>query len=466
LGALALAARLACIAIVGDATSGPVTYEHGPIAANLLAGRGFSCRFLGVEGPTSQQAPLYPLLLAGCCWLLGPGHEVVPGPQAILAIQLLQALLGSATALLTARLGWSLLPEKRAIGWLAGALLAVYPPHIYMVTHVQVVSLATCVLTAALVLAAESRSARTWWGAALTGLVSGLLLLVDPILALALPWLAALRWMAGGGSLPARRRWLQTAVLAAVAAGVVAPWIVRNYRVHGELVFVKSTLGYAFWQGNNPRSLGTDKLPQPAAQRLLAAEDASLAEMNRGLWAARHKTLYIDDVALTSADYQQLAAVSEPRRSAILGRRAWQFVRSQPAAYARLCWNRWRFFLLLDETNPKTSHPLYRRSSIVWLALTTIGGLSAGRFWKRLWPLAGVFGSLLVFHTLTITSSRFRMPLEPLTLVWAAAGLLSLASTASPALAFLRSRVSAWIAGSARIRRARIAESGGSAAPG
>ncbi|HEX3656417.1 MAG TPA: hypothetical protein VHV55_11445 [Pirellulales bacterium] len=461
LGALALAARLACIAVVGDATSGPVTYEHGEIAANLLAGRGFSCRFLGAEGPTSQQAPLYPLLLAGCYWLLGQGH------LAILAIQLGQALLGSATALLTASLAWSLVPAKRSVGWLAGAVVALYPPHVYMVTHVQVVTLATFLLTAALALAARAQSARTWRGAAFAGLTAGLLLLVDPILALALPWLAALRWMAGGNSLPAGRRLVQTAVMAGVAVGVVAPWIVRNYWVHAELVFVKSTFGYAFWQGNNPQSWGTDKVPQPAARQLLAAaEGASLAEMNRSLWAARHKTLYIDDVVLTPADYRQLAAVSEPRRSAMLGRRAWQFVRTQPAAYARLCWNRLRYFLLLDETNPKTSHPLYRWSSIAWLALTVIGGLSAGRLWKRLWPLAGVFGSLLVFHTLTITSSRFRMPLEPLSLVWAAAGLLSLAGLARLALAFIGAHKPLILTGSGRIHHAALAEPGRSAAPG
>ena len=39
------------------------TYEHGEIAANLLAGRGFTTHFLGADGPTSQQAPIYPALV-------------------------------------------------------------------------------------------------------------------------------------------------------------------------------------------------------------------------------------------------------------------------------------------------------------------------------------------------------------------------------------------------------------------
>jgi hypothetical protein len=417
LGALALAARLLCIALIGQATSGPVTYEHGQIAANLLAGRGFSDRFLGVDGPTSQQAPLYPLLVAGCYWLLGQGNS------AILALQILQAMMGAAVALSTASLGHSLVPGKRSIGWLAGVLVAVYPPQVYMATHMQAVNLATLLVTAALALAAAGRISRAWWGAVLTGVLCGLLLLVDPILALALPWLAALRWMVPGTSIGTLRRLAQAAVLAGVAALVVAPWIARNYRVHGQFVFVKSTFGYAFWQGNNPRSLGTDKLPQPAARQILAADCPSLAAANRQLWAARHKTLYIDDVVLTPADRAELAAVGEPERSAILGRRAWTFIRGNPAAYARLCANRLRFFLLWDETNPKASHPLYRWSSLAWLAMAIGGGLLAGGNWRRLWPLAGTCGSLLAFHALTITSSRFRMPLEPLTFVCAATGI-------------------------------------------
>lgn len=421
LGTVALAVRLACIAAVGEATSGPVTYEHGEIAANLLAGRGFSCRFLGSEGPTSQQAPLYPVLLAGSYWLFGQTYH------ALLAMQLLQAVVGAATVLMTARIGWSLVPDKPAVGWLAAWLLALYPPHVYMVTHVQVATLATFLLTAAAMLAADTRLARSWPGAPLAGVACGLMLLVDPIMALAVPWLVLMR-LPRGALAAGVQPWAQAAVLVGTCIIVLAPWIVRNYRVHGELVFVKSTLGYAFWQGNNPRSLGTDKVPQPAAKRVLEGEHATLAETNRRLWAARHKTLYIDDVALTPADYRQLAQLSEPRRSAELGRRAMEFIRRDPAAYVRLCSNRLRFFLFADETNPKASHPLYRWSSLVWLVLASLGGLAAGRSWKRLWPLAGIVATLVVFHTLVISSSRFRMPLEPLTLVWAAAGVLALAT--------------------------------------
>ena len=68
---LAIAVRAAAVLVLQSHTVPHGTYEHGEIAANLLAGRGFSVRFLGAEGPTSQQAPLYPALVAGAyaLWL-------------------------------------------------------------------------------------------------------------------------------------------------------------------------------------------------------------------------------------------------------------------------------------------------------------------------------------------------------------------------------------------------------------
>jgi hypothetical protein len=297
----------------------------------------------------------------------------------------------------------------------------------------------------------------------LTGCVCGLLLLVDPILAVALPAVAMMRLISrnlspsGRDAESARQRgqrsnaepcqkaaisnatalsgcyaaisprgrgvYAQLAVLVLTAICVVSPWVARNYAVHHRFVFVKSTFGYAFWQGNNPLSRGTDKIPQTQAIQRLHEHGGSLADANRALWAARHGTLYIDDVALTAADRRQLATLLEPERSAMLGRRAWQFIGQQPLEYLRLCGLRLRYFLLWDATNPKAANPLYRASSVAWLALVVAGALGAGPYWRRLWPLAAALLAVLVFHTLTIYSARFRMPVEPLAVVWATTGL-------------------------------------------
>jgi hypothetical protein len=211
--------------------------------------------------------------------------------------------------------------------------------------------------------------------------------------------------------------------MAGVASLVISPWIARNRLVHGEFVFIKSTFGYAFWQGNNPESWGTDKIPKPTAEAMRSEHDGTLAGMNRALWESRHETLYIDDVMLDREDYRQLGRLSEPERSRVLGRQAWEFICDNPGQYAGLCLRRLGYFLLFDETNPKAANRLYRIATVTWLVLIFIGvSVSRGR-WRALWPTYAVFAIVTLFHALVITSVRFRIPLEPMTFVWAAAAV-------------------------------------------
>jgi hypothetical protein len=211
--------------------------------------------------------------------------------------------------------------------------------------------------------------------------------------------------------------------MAGVAALLIAPWIVRNWRVHGEFVFIKSTFGYAFWQGNNPASCGTDKIPKASAQNALRNNDGTLAGIDQSMWEARHETIYIDDLLLKPGGYRPFLGLSEPQRSRLLGRQAWEFIRSNPAAYGRLCWRRLRYFLLFDETNPKAASRIYRLATVAWLVLAGVGLLATLGRWRRLWPTYALFALVTLFHTLVITSARFRFPIEPLGMVWAAAGL-------------------------------------------
>src|SRR5438876_1991445 len=86
---LAVAVRVAAVLVLRSYEVPRSTYEHGEIAANLLAGRGFAVRFLGAEGPTSQQAPIYPVLVALAYAIGGVGT-----PRALLILELGQSALG------------------------------------------------------------------------------------------------------------------------------------------------------------------------------------------------------------------------------------------------------------------------------------------------------------------------------------------------------------------------------------
>lgn len=424
--ALAVVARAALVLVLASHQTPRSTYEHGEIAANLVAGRGFSMEFLGACGPTSQQAPIYPFLVAGAYALAG-----VETPRALLTLELGQALLGGVLVLGVLALGRELFPGRRLAQWVAAGVSALHPTLVYAATHVQVASLAATLLVWTLALAYRAGRSGRVRDTIASGVLLGLLALTDPILSLALLGVVlAITQGCAFADRPRSQAIRHASLAAAVALGVTSPWLVRNAVVHHEFVAIKSTFGYAFWQGNCALSEGTDKVVRPSVDRILeGGESASLAELNQTLWRARHAAGCIDDIALSKADRAWLGRRPEPERSRVLFRRAQADLAAQPGRYLALCLRRLRYFVLFDETNPKSRLMVYRLPhlgltlfALVGLVLAPAGSL------RRLGPTLATAAAIALFHTLTIVSARFHIPLEPLLTLWGAGALTSVSA--------------------------------------
>ncbi len=268
--ALAVAARVAAVLALQSHLVPHSTFEHGEIAANLLAGRGFSVEFLGADGPTSQQAPLYPLLVAVAYAIGGVGT-----PRGLLLLELGQALLGGWLVAETIRLARSVAPGRPWVGDRrrpdrgrpSDARLRRDPRPGRRARR--------DLLVATLARAYEARTrARRLRCRSLAGRPE----LTDPILGLVAP--AA--WL-GDGAIGRGRlaTFVRTAgcsrsmALAAILG--ISPWVVRNAVVHGEFVPIKSTFGYAFWQGNCRQSQGTDKVVRASVETALNRDSAEPA---------------------------------------------------------------------------------------------------------------------------------------------------------------------------------------------
>jgi hypothetical protein len=445
--AAAIGARVAAVWILQSHHVPRSTYEHGEIAANLLAGRGFAMHFLGAVGPTSQQAPIYPALV---CLAYAIGG--VEQPQALMLLELGQAAVAGVLVLGVMRLARLIAPQYPWLAWISGLVTALHPTLVYAATHVQVALLGTTLLVWTLVWGYQCGLSRRIRDAIIAGGLLGLLALTDPILTLAAagvawavfgrsrgtPELAARgvkrrsahgEWLLRRTAAPnvAGRSFLLVAVVAITAVVAVAPWLVRNFVVHGEFVAIKSTFGYAFWQGNCSLSRGTDKVVRQSVERVLSRDrDATgIVGLNRTLWEARHEAGYIDDIALSREDYNILGRVSEPERSRILFRRAVSELRAERGRYVRLCLQRLRYFVLFDETNPKSRVMAYRLPHLGLTLFGVLGLILAGAsLRRRLLPTIVTVVLITVFHSLTIVSARFHIPLEPLLGVWGAAGLV------------------------------------------
>jgi hypothetical protein len=339
------------------------------------------------------------------------------------------------------RLCRQIAPASPAVAWLAGLAVAIHPTLVYAATHVQVATLGATVLIWTLAWSYQTRESKRIRDAAITGSLLALLALIDPILSLAMVGVA---WAIGQSGFEAQGDCRQSlrliAVVGIVALIGIAPWLIRNTMVHGEFVAIKSTFGYAFWQGNCSLSEGTDKVVRPTVERILdRGEDGSgLVGLNRTLWKARHEAGYLDDIALTKADYRELGSVSEPARSRILFNRALADLCARPTRYLQLCLRRIRYFVLFDETNPKSRVLAYR---VPHLGLTIFAGLGLvlmpPALRKKLMPTIATVVLITLFHALTIVSARFHIPIEPLLAIWGAAGCtrwrLPLAVQSNPA---------------------------------
>jgi hypothetical protein len=419
---LGIVVRASAVIVLQSHTVPRSTYEHGEIAANLLAGRGFSMHFLGSDGPTSQQAPVYPALVALAFAVGG-----VDSPGSLLILELGQSVLGGLLVLGVLKLCRGIAPNNPQLGWLAAAVAAVHPTLVYAATHVQVALLAATLLVWVLAWAYRTGASGSSIDAGVTGGLLGLLALTDPILSLGAIGVLSAIWIGPTGAKQQKPIVCRlSAEIGLLALLVIAPWLVRNALVHKEFVAIKSTFGYAFWQGNCALSEGTDKVVRPSAEKALArgGSAATLSVLNRAIWDARHEAGYLDDIALTQEERNWLGHFREPRRSRILFRRALDDLKAEPGRYAWLCLRRLQYFLLFDETNPKTRVLAYRMPHIALTILAAAGLVLAGEHLRRrLLPTVLTVLAIMAFHTLTIVSARFHVPIEPLMAVWSGAGV-------------------------------------------
>lgn len=367
----ALAVRLAHV-LWGPEVPPQDTADYDEIARNLLSGEGFVARDNWFGHPMrSWRPPLYPILLAGVYGLVGYSH---------LAVKLVQVLLGTGTVWAVYAISSRLHP---ASAWLAAAVAVVYGPLVVSTNEIMSEALFTCLLTWTVFLTLEAGGAAATRRAVMAGMGVGLSALTRPVGLLLWPATLAVaalqgsgRWLAGGS---ARRAWLvRAAWLSAGVAGSVCPWTLRNAAVHGAFVPISTHGGF-----------------------IIARSNSATADWRRDDgWQIREEVF--------------TQTPSEVQRDRRWLRQGLQSIGDHPEVYLRLAGERFlRFWYFLT--------PAYN----FWFMLVLPFGLAGmGRYARRpgFSDLAGFIAlSLAVFTFVLYGSTRFRLPLEPLFIVFGAA---------------------------------------------
>ena len=383
-------------------TSDPATYDT--VAWNLARGAGFSLEGAGGSYPTAFVPPVLPWVTSLLYRLVG--HDYF-------AAVLLGCVIGSLVPLVLAAFAARMFGAR--VGRLAGWLAVVHPLLLYFCGHLLTETPFTVTLLLALLLSAEWVKAPRPGRALGAGIAWGLAALTRPT-ALALPLLVAVwAWGPLGFALSPRGRLRQVALLLLGLALAVGPWTLRNALVMHAFVPVTTGAGGALLVGNNAGAW-TDPANRGGGsndlwEELVRTEYRGLSETETDVRARARAVAFLRGHV---AEWPAMAAAKLAR--------FWRLSASAAPAHAE----RWVAPSLRELA--RAVDPLFLWS-IAALPLA-LWGLGLSLRGPRRWFQSLSLWVILYFSWLGVVffgSLRMRGPIEPLVILFAAAGLDDLA---------------------------------------
>jgi Dolichyl-phosphate-mannose-protein mannosyltransferase len=265
-------------------------WESVSIAGSIAQGKGFSSPFGVPSGPTAWLPPVYPYLLAGVFRVFGLYSEA-----SAIVIEGINVIFLALTSVVLFRIAKRLFDQQVAIwaGWtwsvLPFLLCLTYnpyfaPPYFDSIFIVWESALSTLVLSALLLISLEVLNSNRPGRWAAFGLTWGVAALANPVLLSLLPFSlgrACFRLRREGRSF-----WSPAGITLLVLGLTVTPWMMRNYRVFSQYVFIRSNLGAELHYGNLPVSEGI-QLVHPTVDKSELAKYVQLGETRymQNAWA-------------------------------------------------------------------------------------------------------------------------------------------------------------------------------------
>src|SRR5205809_1780245 len=222
-------------------------YEMGRIGRSLASGQGFANPFNETTGPTAWEPPLYPFLIAGVFRLFG-----IYTRSSALALLMLNSIFSALTCIPVFLIARRCFNEKVAVwaSWLWALL-----PSGFATRWVWETSLAALLLAIIfwLTLQLEEHDGMRPWIE--FGLLWGIAALTNPSMLAFL--LASGLWVLYRRLKLGKRSAAGVAAASIIFFACIAPWLIRNYRTFGQVVFLRSNFGAELRIGNGPGANGT-----------------------------------------------------------------------------------------------------------------------------------------------------------------------------------------------------------------
>ena len=347
-------------------------------AVNLVEGRGLADE----EGrPSSERTPGLPLLLALLFSAFGPDITLARVMMCIMGALLVPAcyLLGESVA-------------GRRAGSLCALAAVIFPNWVWYSSFLltDIPSAVSTVFLAWSLIEGYRRDSPRWF--ALAGVIGGIGVLIRPTGVVFLPGIIVWILLAMRGR---RRRFEASALLFVTFACVLAPLAVRNTLVQGEFVPVSTKAGTELYIANNPGATG------------ILTYDFRL---------------YSEEL---SRIYPRSRYPNEARRSAMYRKDAERFIRENPGRFLRLCLIRFVEFWKVYSPRVRLWQNLLTILSFgLALPFALLHAVRCG--WRRgpTMLLIILIASQTAVNMVFTSIIRYRIPIEPLVIVLASAGLV------------------------------------------
>ncbi len=362
------------------------TVLYDALAQSVVAGNGFS-----INGrPSAFRSPGYPLFLAFLYSLVG---------RDFFLISLIQCFIGALTCFLVYGIAKQIFNEKIA---LVSALFYALAPYMilwtsgYILTEPLFIFLTLASLYCSLWLlpATEQDATRQVSLAALAGALLALAALTRPVFF----YFSLLTII----YLMLKASWQKGAITFVAFALLMAPWVVRNYQVFGQMIFTTTGGGWVLYEYHNPKTTASNGGMNPQ----WTSSGALNAQVPR---------------------FKEAADLPETGIDEFYSKKAVSFALENPVREIKLSfnrfWNIWR---------PTFATARGYNVIVAWLTYVPM----------MLFALPGVFyygfrnsrhGLLTMFllyhfffYLFFVAEIRFRYPLEAVLLIYAAAGAVKL----------------------------------------
>ena len=405
--ALALVLRLGFLAVFHNELYSRNEKGFSYQAMNWAEGHGMG---IAADCPTSYRAPLYIFFLIPFYALFGEGRYAWP-------LGLAQVIVSTLSVYLVYRVGaeW----RSKRVGLLAALIMAVYPYNLYHDVQFYITFLFTFFMLLTILGFLRLERTRSIKEAALTGLWTGLAMLATSgpkvfIAPLASLWL----WKRWGSFAFAAKR---VAVIAGVAALVMTPWVIRNWKVHHAFVPLTTDGGRVMYKAYHPlalqmmlHDLWVDATPDPV--------DAVPTPMT--------------GVRQTGCGFMK--GYTELESQKFWAAKAWEWTRVHPSEVSgllamkfTLLWHPWMFppkgaeggngAVILSAFFMNWGYALSYGFVLVFAALEWL--LESKEERKRTWLFLLLAVAFTLTYTITVAGTKYRVPFDSIMAVMAAAAL-------------------------------------------